>query len=77
MQNGVSQAVKLVGGRRELGVMLDPPVSSQAVQQWEKRGWVPPARAKEMSEKFGIPLRMLLKPALADVLTDDDGDDLI
>lgn len=39
-------------------------VSKQAVCQWGRKGWVPPQRALELEEYFGVDRKLLLKPEL-------------
>lgn len=43
---------------RHLGVTV------QAVGQWVKRGWVPPARALEIEDLYGVDRSLLVKPNL-------------
>ena len=76
---GIEQAVEKAGGRKALGAVLgamDPvpegenpkPISEQAVGQWVLRGWVPPERARQIEELYGIDIRLLLKPDLVRIL---------
>lgn len=64
-------AIDAAGGRKALGLTLDPTVTEQAVGQWWDRGWVPPERARELAEKYGVEIRPLLKPDLVRVIYPD------
>lgn len=66
----ISKAIELAGSGAALGAMLNPPVSYQAVMVWNRRGWCPPARAKEITALYPeLRLRDLLKPALVAALS--------
>jgi hypothetical protein len=67
---GVEAAIVKAGGRRAFAASLNPPISVQAVGQWVTRGWVPPARALEIEDLYGVDRVYLVKPELA-VLLDD------
>lgn len=64
--SGIDKAVSAAGGRSELADTLG--VSVQAIYLWVKRGWVPPARAIELEQRYGIPRVDLVKPSLAALL---------
>lgn len=61
---GVEKAIAQAGGRRAFADSLNPPVSVQAVCQWVRRGWVPPARALEIERRYGVDRAYLVKPEL-------------
>jgi hypothetical protein len=65
---GIEKAIELAGGQEELGAMLSPPVSQQAISKWKARGYAPSDRAVEIARRLGIELRELLSPTLAKVL---------
>ncbi|WP_247715294.1 MerR family transcriptional regulator [Morganella morganii] len=35
-------------------------ISDQAVRQWEQKGYIPPARYKEINQLLGIPFEELV-----------------
>jgi len=39
-------------------------VSVQAVGEWVRRGWLPPQRALEVEELYGVDRALLVKPSL-------------
>lgn len=61
---GVEAAISKAGTRRDFALSLDPPISVQAVCQWVRRGWVPPARAMQIERLYGIDRAHLVKPEL-------------
>lgn len=62
--NGVAVAIEKAGTSRAFASSLNPPVTIQAVGQWRKRGWVPPARALEIERLYGIDRAYLVRPDL-------------
>ena len=46
---------------REIGV------AAQVANRWCKRGFAPPKRALQISQRYGIPARELVQPALLQV----------
>jgi len=66
MTQTLNHAITLAGGdgpfARELGV------TRQIVGRWRKRGWVPPARALEIEQKYGVDRMSLVKPSLRQLL---------
>ncbi len=65
---GIETAVAKAGGRRAFAKGLNPPVSVQAICQWVKRGWVPPARALEIEDLYDVDRVYLVKPDLVDLV---------
>lgn len=61
---GVEVAIEKAGDRRTFARSLTPSVTIQAVGQWVKRGWVPPARALEIERLYGVDRAYLVKPDL-------------
>lgn len=61
----LQRAIDSAGGRAPFASALN--VTVQAVCQWVKRGWVPPARALEIEDLYGVPRADLLKPDLRDI----------
>lgn len=61
---GVEVAITKAGTRRSFALSLSPPITVQAVCQWVRRGWVPPARAMEIERLYGIDRAHLVKPEL-------------
>lgn len=47
-----------------LAFSRDMGVTHQAVYYWKRRGFVPPARARAIEQKFGISSMKLMDPAL-------------
>lgn len=62
--SGIEAAIHRAGSRNNFAMTLEPPVSVQAVCQWVKRGWVPPARAMEIERLYGVDRAYLVKPSL-------------
>lgn len=69
--SGIVRACAVLGSQRALSMELG--VTEQAVGQWCARGWVPPARAREIEHITGVPRRELIDPTLIDQI---DGDPL-
>ena len=65
---GVEAAISKAGTRRDFALSLDPPISVQAVCQWVRRGWVPPARALEIEDLYAIPRVEMMKPELRAII---------
>ena len=66
----IERALEFAGTGTALGAMLQPPVTNQAVMNWKRQGWCPPARAKEIAALFPeLRLRDLLNPALVEALS--------
>ena len=61
---GIQSAIIKAGTRRVFADSLSPPVTVQAVCQWVRRGWVPPARAMEIERIYDIDRAHLVKPDL-------------
>lgn len=61
---GIDTAISRAGTRRDFALSLDPPITVQAVQQWVRRGWVPPARAMEIERLYGVDRAHLVRPDL-------------
>lgn len=68
---GIDRAIERAGGIVAFCRQMD--VSHQAVYDWKRRGWAPPARAKRMEDLFGVPASDTMDPKLA-ALFGDDGD---
>ena len=51
--SAVLKAITAAGGPTALGRALG--VTPQAIQDWRRKGYVPPARAKEIEMQYGIP----------------------
>ncbi len=51
--SAVLKAITAAGGLAALGRALG--VTPQAIQDWRRKGCVPPARAKEIEMQYGIP----------------------
>lgn len=65
---GVSPINARAAFARHLGV------SVQVVSQWVKRGWLPPARALEVEELYGVDRSFLVKPSLRALVGEPAGD---
>jgi hypothetical protein len=61
---GIETAIEKAGSRRAFADSLTPPVTVQALCQWVRRGWVPPARALEIEQLYGVDRAYLVKPEL-------------
>lgn len=62
---GIEQAIELAGGQAELGAMLNPAVSQQAIAKMKANGFAPLDRAEEIHALFTrIALRDLVGPKL-------------
>lgn len=70
---GITAAVRLAGGQGKLAELLG--VTQQAVSNWERRGWVPAARAVEIEVQTGIARQRLISQRLLE-LADADGGEL-
>ena len=44
-------------------------VGRQAVYNWERQGYVPPARATQIERLYGVDSIMLVKPELRELVT--------
>jgi hypothetical protein len=66
--SGIETAIAKAGNRRAFADSLNPPVTVQAVCQWVKRGWVPPARALEIEKRYGVDRAYLVKPDLVELV---------
>ena len=64
--NPIERAIERAGGRTAFAKTLG--VTVQAVCQWVKRGWVPPARALEIEDLYSVPRVELMKPALRAII---------
>lgn len=64
--NGIAQAVDKAGSKRKLAETLR--VSTQAVHEWVKKGYVPPTRARQIEQMFEIPRISLVKAELAELI---------
>ena len=63
----MARAVELAGGSQQhLADSLN--VSQAAVSKWLLRGWMPPARAREVEMLFGVSRTTLADPRLVDAL---------
>lgn len=58
----LSDAIQRGGGIIKFAERMG--LSHQAVYHWRKRGWVPPQRAAQIEEIFGIERGLLMHPSL-------------
>lgn len=63
--NPVLFAIEAAGGRRQLAKKLAPPVSRQAIEQWIRKGEIPPRRVPQVATATGIP-KGVLNPMFKD-----------
>jgi len=63
----LDRAIERAGSRIAFANALG--VTQQAVCQWVRRGWVPPARALEIEDLYAIPRAELMKPELRAIFT--------
>lgn len=72
---GIERAVQAAGSQMLLAIALKSRFpdkrhpSQQAVSQWVGQGYVPAARAKEVSTITGVPVTELLAPELRDLVS--------
>ncbi len=69
MSNAVKQIITAAGGKSKLSRELT--CTFQAVYQWEKAGWMPLARAKQVLELYPdtVPLRDLVRADLREAMS--------
>ena len=48
--NAIARAIKAAGGTQQLADQMG--CTYQAIHQWQKNGWMPLARAKEVNERY-------------------------
>jgi len=64
--SGIGRAITAAGGQVKLAEQLG--ITQQAVQQWYSQGFVPPTRAKQVSDLTGVRVVDLLSlPALQQI----------
>jgi hypothetical protein len=66
MKSAVDKAIDAAGGACRLAEVLG--VKHQAVYFWQKRGWVPLARAGQIEKKYGVPRRKLMDPRIVSAM---------
>lgn len=64
--SGIRRAINKAGGHTALAKHLG--VTCTAVQNWVKLGWVPPARAQEIENSYGVPRAELVSPKVRNAL---------
>lgn len=64
---GIARAVDIAGGQSALARLLED-VTQQAVQQWERAGYVPTGRVAAVSRATGVAAVDLLDPRITEVL---------
>jgi len=65
--SGIARAVAAAGSQESLAEKLG--CTQQAVSEWVRRGYVPPARAIEIEAEFGVPRADLLSRRLRDLVS--------
>jgi len=63
---GVDQAIRMAGSQAKLAKSLG--VSQQSVFKWQRQGFAPLERVREISEKYAIERNRLVDPALVALL---------
>jgi hypothetical protein len=66
-ETGVKRAIREAGGKQQLADGLG--ITYQAVAKFERQGWLPLERAKATEGMYGIPLKDLVRPDIAAVMT--------
>lgn len=66
---GIEKAIAAAGGQAELGALLDPPVTQQAIAKMKASGYCPVDRAIEISKRWDIELAELVAPSLREVVS--------
>lgn len=70
--SGVNQAIEKAGkgdvaeGKRQIATALG--ITPQAISNFERKGWFPLERARQVSELYGIPLADLVRPDIRQTL---------
>lgn len=60
------RAIERAGGAGALGMMLDPPVTNQAVNGWKQQGWCPVDRARQIEAIYwDCKAINMVKPSIA------------
>jgi DNA-binding transcriptional regulator YdaS (Cro superfamily) len=62
----IERAIERAGSRAAFAESLG--VTVQAVCQWVRRGWLPPARALEIEKLYAVPRAEMMKPALRAIM---------
>lgn len=70
VKTGIARAVEAAGGQSALARLLDG-ITQQAVQQWERAGYVPTGRVAAVSRLTGVAAVDLLDPRIIEVLDTD------
>lgn len=60
--SAVLKVIEAAGGWAPLHRALG--VTHQAVAEWRRQGWMPPARAVQCEKLYGVPARELVSPKL-------------
>jgi hypothetical protein len=64
--SGVDRVIKEAGGVQQLADAMN--ISYQAVRKFKRQGWLPLERARKASDDYGVALRDLVRPDIADAL---------
>lgn len=64
---GMDKAIAQAGSQTALGEMLG--VTQQAINKWQRRGWAPLARARQIAQSFPIALKELVDPDTAELMS--------
>lgn len=52
----------------ELLASKGPPITTEAIYGFEKKGYFPPDRAKVLAEEYGLPIEKLINPRFGNLL---------
>lgn len=66
VKTGIDIVVEMAKGQVLLGERLG--VSQQAVSNWQRQGYVPPGRVREIEAQFGVPRHQLVSPKVRELL---------
>lgn len=69
MSNAVDKVIEAAGGRAALAEFFD--VKLQAIHGFRQKGWLPLDRAKAAAERYGLPLRDLVRKDVREAMDID------
>jgi len=71
-RNGVDIALTAAGGGPEafktLAALFDPPITTEAIYRFRRKGWFPVARARVIADTYDLPLHDLVRDDIREAL---------